>query len=177
MIVSYDRKWEGEVRECGGMNECKSGIKRVFDVFIDLRRPHYRDTTNTKTASCGHRPVLGSHHRSDLDRVHGAEQVDRVDVCLDRDETVVLHVPSAGCRRLHACAIILLNHARYNVLHGLLELGQLLDAVLDDLLRPLRDLVAVVDRVRVENTRDHITHQLLDLGRVELRVVLKVCHF
>ena len=61
MIVSYDRKWEGEVRECGGMNECKSGIKRVFDVFIDLRRPHYRDTTNTKTASCGHRPVLGSH--------------------------------------------------------------------------------------------------------------------
>ena len=87
-----------------------------------------------------------------MDSVHGAEQVDGVDVCLDGDETVVFDVPGAGCRRLHACAIILLDHARYNVLHGLLQLGQLLDAVLDHLLGPLRDLVAVVHTVSALNT-------------------------
>lgn len=71
----------------------------------------------------------------------------------------------------------MLDHARYNVLHGLVELDQFLERVLDNLLRPLADLGAVVDRVRVENAVDHVSHQLLNLLRVELVVVLVVGHF
>ena len=107
---------------------------------------------------------MNSSGRSDLDGVDRAEQVDCVDIGLDGDETVVFNIPSAGCCGLHARAIILLDDARYNVLHWLVQFGQLFNAVLNDLLGPLRNLVAVVDRVCVENTSDHLTDQLLNLG-------------
>ena len=78
---------------------------------------------------------------------------------------------------MHARAIILLDHARYNIFHGLVQLGELLDAVLDDLLGPMRNLMAVVDSVSVENTGNHLTDKLLDLGRVEFGVIFEVCHY
>ena len=71
----------------------------------------------------------------------------------------------------------MLNNARYDVLHWLAELGQLLNAVLNNLLSPLRDLVAIIDSVSVEDTGNNLTDKLLNLGGVEFRIVLEVCHF
>ena len=113
---------------------------------------------------------------SDLAGVNCAEEVDGVDVRLDRDETVVLYIPSAGGGRLHTSAIILLDHARHYVLHWLAQFRQLFDAVLNDLLGPLGDLVAVVDGVSVENAGNHRADQLLNLGGVEFGIVLVICH-
>ena len=115
--------------------------------------------------------------RSDLN----GENSDHADNCpavvLDGDETIRADVPVRGYRRLQAGAVVLLNNARYNILGGFVEFRQLLDAVLDDLLRPLVYLLSLVDCVGVDYALDYVLNDLVYLRGVEVLVVLEVCHF
>ena len=57
----------------------------------------------------------------------------------------------------------MLNNARYNILGWLVEFGQLLNAVFDDLLRPLVHLLSLVDSVWIDYALDDVLHDLVYL--------------
>ena len=107
-----------------------------------------------------------------------AEDCDDADVGgltkLHRDQTIGLRVPEGARGRSYCRSIVLLNDARYNVLELFVELGELLDARLNNLLGPLVHFVPLVlDLIRAN---DHVNGGLRDglhLLGVELKLVLK----
>jgi hypothetical protein len=78
---------------------------------------------------------------------------------------------------LDSGAIILLDDASDNILEVLAQLSELLNALLNDLLGPLVDLVALVNEVIAAN--DSLDGVLSDLGNllgVEVLIVFEFCH-
>jgi hypothetical protein len=78
---------------------------------------------------------------------------------------------------LNSGAIILLDDAGDHILEVLAQLGELLNALLNDLLGPLVDLVALVNEVVAAN--DSLDSVLSDLGNllgVEVLIVFEFCH-
>ena len=78
---------------------------------------------------------------------------------------------------MNSGAIILLDDAGDNILEVLAQLGEFLNALLNDLLGPLVDLVALVNEVVAAN--DSLNGVFSDLGNllgVEVLIVLEFCH-
>ena len=71
----------------------------------------------------------------------------------------------------------MLDDARYNVLELLVEPGELLYALFNDLLRPLVYLVALIlDLVGANNVVDRFLSDALHILGIKLVLVVKFCH-
>ena len=71
----------------------------------------------------------------------------------------------------------MLDDAGDHILEFLVQLGQVLDAALNDLLTPLVDFLALVlDLVGANHVVDSFFSNFLNVLRVELRLVFKVGH-
>ena len=79
---------------------------------------------------------------------------------------------------MKATTVILHYDAGNRILKGLLQLGQVLDACLNDLLAPLVHLVFLVSDVLVllNNHLNGSLSYLLDFFRVEVLIVIHVIH-
>ena len=71
----------------------------------------------------------------------------------------------------------MLDDARYHILELFVQLGQILDATLDDLLGPLVDLLALIlDLIRADNVIHGLFGDSLHVLRVELVLIFKIGH-
>ena len=94
-----------------------------------------------------------------------------------RYEPVTFGVPVGGGGALNSGAIILLDDAGDHILEVLAQLGKLLDALLNDLLRPLVNFVSLVHELAATNHGLHcILRNLLNLLGVEVLVVVELGH-
>ena len=71
----------------------------------------------------------------------------------------------------------MLDDARYHVLEFFVQLGQILDATLDNLLGPLVDLLALIlNLIRADNVVHGLLGDRLHVLRVELVLIFKIGH-
>jgi len=78
---------------------------------------------------------------------------------------------------LESSTIILLDDACNDVLGGLIKLCEFFYAILNYLLGPLVNFLALVDCVRIDDTLDNVLNNLVDLCRVKVHIIFKFCHF
>ena len=94
------------------------------------------------------------------------------------DQTIWLRVPKSARGWGNCGAIVLLDDAGDDVLKLFVELGQILDALLDDLLGPLVDLLTLVlYLIWTNNIVNSFFGDALNILRIELILVFKICHF
>lgn len=95
----------------------------------------------------------------------------------DGNETISFGVPIGGGRTLNARAVILLDDASHDVLEVLAQLCKFLNDLLNDLLGPLVDFVALVDELGATNdSLDGVLCNALHLLGVEVLIVLEISH-
>ena len=116
--------------------------------------------------------------RSDL----RAEDCDDANVSrlaeLHGNQTIGLGVPEGACCGSDGGSIVLLNDASDDVLELFVELGEVFDARLNNLLRPLIDLLSLVfNLIGTDDIVYSFFGDALNILRIKFILVLKVGHF
>ena len=113
---------------------------------------------------------------SNLNCEYGDHTDDSAAIVLNGDKTIRPDIPVGSNSWLNSSAIILLHDTCNYVLRRLVEFGEFLYAIFDNLLGPLVDLLSLIDSIWIYDAFNNVLDDLIDLGWVKVHVIFEFCH-